>query len=85
MKHFASRAFWEHYQSLPKEARKLADEAFGKLKLRDPRYPSLHFKKVGRFWSVRVSTTYRALAVETDDDLIWFWIGKHADYERLIK
>jgi hypothetical protein len=44
----------------------------------------LQFKKVGRFWSVRVGTKYRALAVESDGNLIWFWIGSHADYDALI-
>ena len=84
MKHFASRAFWKHYEALPQETRRLADEAYARLRS-DPRYPSLHFKKVGRLWSARVGGTYRALAVATGDDLIWFWIGNHADYERLIK
>lgn len=84
MKHFASRDFWKHYEPLPQEIRRLADEAYSRLKS-DPRYPSLHFKKVGRFWSARVGGTYRALAVETGDDLVWFWIGNHAEYERLIK
>jgi mRNA-degrading endonuclease RelE of RelBE toxin-antitoxin system len=84
LKHFASRAFWKHYESLPQETRKLADEAFARLKS-DPHYPSLHFKKVSKLWSARVGATYRALAVEKGDDLIWFWIGNHADYERLIR
>lgn len=51
----------------------------------DPRHPSLHFKKVGRFWSARVGLRYRALAVESGDDLVWFWIGSHADYDKLIE
>jgi hypothetical protein len=45
----------------------------------------LQFKKVGRFWSVRVGLRYRALAVETDGGLVWFWIGSHADYDALIR
>jgi hypothetical protein len=44
----------------------------------------LQFKKVGRFWSVRVGLHYRALAVEHGADLIWFWIGSHADYDKLL-
>lgn len=48
------------------------------------RHPSLHFKVVGRFWSVRVGLHHRALAVEGGPDLIWFWIGSHADYDALI-
>ena len=26
----------------------------------------------------------RALAVEATDGLVWFWIGTHADYDRLL-
>jgi hypothetical protein len=60
-----------------------ADANFALLK-RDPRHPSLQFKKVGRYWSARVGLRYRALAIETDDVYLWFWIGSHADYDRLI-
>ena len=68
---------------LPAGIQKLADHAYALLK-EDPRHPSLHFKKVGRFWSARVGAHYRALAVESDDGLVWFWIGSHADYDRLL-
>jgi len=44
----------------------------------------LQLKKVGRFWSVRVGSRYRALAVEVDAGLLWFWIGSHADYDVII-
>jgi hypothetical protein len=50
-----------------------------------PASRSLHLKKVGRFWSARVGLRYRALAIEVDEDLLWFWIGSHADYDRLIR
>jgi len=63
--------------------RDLADQTYARLK-QDPRHPSLHFKKVGRFWSARVGAHYRALAVEVPDGLVWFWIGSHADYDRLL-
>jgi len=64
--------------------RRLADRNYELLK-KNPKHPSLHFKKVGRYWSVRVGSHYRALAVEMEDGLIWFWIGSHADYDKLIK
>jgi hypothetical protein len=51
----------------------------------DPQHPSLHFKKLGRFWSVRVGIRYRALATQVDGDMLWFWIGSHSDYDALIK
>jgi len=64
-------------RSLPQEIQNLADAAYTRLK-QDPRHLSLHFKKVGRFWSARVGGQYRALAVETVNTLVWFWIGSHA-------
>jgi hypothetical protein len=68
---------------LPSDVQRLADQAYARLK-QDPRHPSLHFKKVGRFWSARVGAHYRALAVEAKDGLVRFWIGTHADYDRLL-
>jgi len=83
MRHFASPRFWAAYAVLPASVRSLADANFALLK-RDSRHPSLQFKKVGRYWSARVGLRYRALAVETDGGYLWFWIGSHADYDRLI-
>jgi hypothetical protein len=84
LNHHASRAFWELYRALPEDVRAAADKAFALLK-QDPSHPSLHFKKVGRFRSARVGINYRALAAEVPDGLAWFWIGTHADYDRLTK
>jgi hypothetical protein len=68
---------------LPANVRKLADANFALLKS-DASDPSLQFKQVGRFWSARVGLRYRALAIKTGDDFVWFWIGSHADYDRLV-
>ncbi|MFN7564095.1 MAG: hypothetical protein ACK5TH_20165 [Prosthecobacter sp.] len=84
MKHRASAKFWQYYNQLPAKIRSLADENFALLKA-NPRHPSLHFKKVGRFWSARVGDHYRAIAVEDGDDFAWFWIGHHSEYDRLIQ
>ena len=83
MKHFASPTFWEAYGKLPENVRALADKNYALLK-ENPRHPSLQFKKVGRFWSVRVGSRYRALAVQVDEDLLWFWIGSHSDYDAIV-
>ncbi|MBY5736573.1 hypothetical protein HFO13_04645 [Rhizobium leguminosarum] len=69
---------------MPEQIRKLADGNFDLLK-QDPRHLSLHFKRVGRTWSARVGASWRALAVSDGDDVIWFWIGSHADYDKLLK
>ena len=84
MKHLATPNFWDCYNKLPESIRNVADRNFALLK-RDSSHRSLHFKKVGRFWSARVGIQYRALAVESGEDLVWFWIGSHADYDRLIE
>jgi hypothetical protein len=83
MRHVASPQFWRHYARLPASIQRLADKNYELLK-HDPQHPSLHFKQMGRFWSVRVGLHYRALAVEVPVGLIWFWIGSHAEYDHLI-
>lgn len=83
MNHFASPEFWSCYEALPTYVRELADKNFALLKA-DAKHPSLHFKKIGHYWSARVGIHYRALAVEVDDGVVWFWIGSHADYDRLV-
>lgn len=84
MKHRTSKKYWQLYNSLPPEIQQLADENFRLLK-QDLSHPSLHFKKAGRFWSVRIGIHFRALAIEEGSDIVWFWIGQHAEYDRLIE
>lgn len=83
MKHQANPRFWRCYRGLPKEVRELADRNYALLKA-DPSHGSLHFKKIGELWSVRVGLHYRALATDVEDDLVWFWIGSHAEYDKLV-
>lgn len=64
--------------------REQADKAFELLKA-NPQHPSLHFKKVGRFWSARVGLHHRAVGVAAPDGIVWFWIGTHAEYDKLIR
>jgi len=45
----------------------------------------LHFKKIKQFRSVRIGLNYRALGVEIPEGIVWFWIGHHGDYDKLIK
>jgi hypothetical protein len=83
LKHLASPEFWFHYRQLPEVVQKLADKNFALLKS-DPRHSSLRLKKVGLFWSVRVGLHYRALAKVRAEGLVWFWIGPHDAYDKLI-
>ena len=71
-------------ESFRTDVRSLADKNYDAFMKGNPRHPSLQLKKVGRFWSVRVDSRYRDLAVQVDDDLLWFWIGSHADYDAIV-
>ncbi len=85
MKHFASSKFWQYYDALPGDIQKLARDHYELLK-QNPAHSSLQFKSVknGAFRSVRVSSGYRALGVPVDQGVQWFWIGSHADYDKLL-
>jgi mRNA-degrading endonuclease RelE of RelBE toxin-antitoxin system len=84
MRHFASPSFWECYRNLPSSIQELADKNFELLES-NPQHPSLHLKKVGKYWSARVGRKYRALAVEIEEGVLWFWIGTHAEYDKLVQ
>lgn len=86
MKHMTLPRFWQAYEQLPLEIQQLADKNFALLKA-DPYHPSLHFKKIGtarQLWSVRVGAHYRALGREKAEGVVWFWIGTHADYDKIL-
>jgi hypothetical protein len=83
LNHYASKAFWLLRADLPSEVQALADKNFEILKTY-PRHPSLHFKRVGPFWSVRVGSHYRALGHDVAEGIQWFWIGSHAEYDKLV-
>ena len=84
MKHSASSSFWAAYQALPTNVQTLADKSYRLLK-QDPSHPPLHFKPVGRFWSARIGLHYRALGISAPDGIVWFWLGSHTEYERIIR
>jgi hypothetical protein len=84
MNHFATADFWYGYRQLPVEIQELADKNFALLR-ENPHHPSLRLRKIERFWSARVGLHYRALARDRAEGLVWFWIGHHGEYERLLK
>jgi len=81
--HRTTPQFWERFHASPEPIQRLARKNFELLKT-NPSHPSLHFKKVGPYWSARIGLSYRALAVEDGSDFIWVWIGNHDEYDRLI-
>ena len=82
--HRTTPQFWSRFERLPDSVRRVSRRNF-RLLQENPRHPSLHFKKVGKFWSVRAGLSFRALAIEDGEDYIWVWIGGHDEYDRLIR
>jgi hypothetical protein len=85
LKHFTSSKFWQHFDALPSNIQHQARNIYELLK-QNPLHPSLQFKsiKIGAFRSVRVSLGYRALGAPVALGVQWFWIGSHADYDKLL-
>ena len=81
-----TRRFRKAFADLPEEIRRRARRAYFLFR-NDPHHPSLRFKKVdeeSNTFSVRIGLGYRALGVMEGSTIIWFWIGSHADCDRLI-
>ena len=86
MRSRTTRQFRRLLDGLPLEVQRDAKRAF-RLFQNNPAHPSLQFKKLegeDNTYSARISLSHRALAVLNDDVVIWFWIGSHADYDRLV-
>jgi len=81
-----TRQFRAAFARLPPEVQQRARQVF-RLWLRDPRHPSLHFKRAHptlHVYSVRVGVHWRALGLMEEGTLVWFWIGSHADYDGVL-
>jgi hypothetical protein len=76
--------FWTAYADLPPQVKVSARKQF-RLWLDNPSHPSLQFKKVGLFWSVRITDDFRALCLDKNGTHYWFWIGKHSEYDKILK
>ncbi|MDB6039305.1 MAG: hypothetical protein JWM99_3146 [Verrucomicrobiales bacterium] len=76
--------FWRLYWTLPLQIRTAARNAYKKF-LQNPAHPSLHLERLRtdrRFWSVRVTLEYRAVAFRSEGLWVWTWIGTHEEFDR---
>lgn len=84
MKSATLPSFWTAYNSLDNEIKHRARKAY-RLWSENPFHPSLHFKCINDdedIWSVRITRSYRAVGILSQDTVTWFWIGSHDDYEQ---
>jgi mRNA-degrading endonuclease RelE of RelBE toxin-antitoxin system len=87
MNSLTTRRFRDLLAALPAHVRAQARDAY-KLFRENPSHPGLHFKKVHPdppTYSARVGIGYRAVCVIDGETVTWFWIGSHADYDKLLK
>jgi hypothetical protein len=81
-----TREFRDAFAALPNDVRRQAQRTY-ELFRADPRHPSLRFKKVddqSNVYSVRIGLGYRALGIMDGSSVVWFWIGSHAECDRLL-
>lgn len=80
--------FRRQFEALPRSVQRQAQQAYRRFRA-DPHHPSLYFKQVHpeeAIYSVRITRSYRALGKRDSKEagILWFWIGSHPDYERLL-
>ena len=86
MKSRTTAQFRKAFAGLPKQVQEQTREAYRKFK-QNPRHPSLRFKKIHSvlpIYSARITKNYRAVGQLDGDTIIWFWLGTHAEYDRLL-
>jgi hypothetical protein len=82
-----TRRFRELFATLPQRVQSQAREAY-RLFRDNPGHPGLHFKQVHSrppVFSARVGISYRAVCVKEGNEAVWYWIGTHAEYDKLIE
>lgn len=86
MKSRTTAKFRKAFANLPDSIQKQARQAYRQFQ-QDTSHPSLRFKQVHPtlpIYSARVSKSYRAVGQRDGDTMVWFWIGSHAEYDKLL-
>ena len=87
MKSRLAEDFLACFAGLPDPVKDLARKNY-RIWKDDPSHPGLRFKRIHNhegIYSVRVGKGWRALGLLDGDTITWFWIGSHAEYDRLIR
>lgn len=83
----ATRDFRRLFRGLPGEVQAAAHKTYRLWRV-NPQHPGLQFKCVHPklpIWSARVSLGWRVVGVKRGDAMVWFWIGSHNDYDKLLR
>ena len=87
MNSHTTEKFRKAFAELPADVQKQARQAY-RLFIENPYHPSLHFKPIHPtrpIYSMRIGLDYRAVSVRDGNEIIWYWVGSHAEYDKLIR
>ena len=87
MRSSVTKTFRKKLNELPISVQEQAAKTY-RLWQKSPYHPSLQFKRVSQrqpIYSVRISHTHQVLGLLEADRIYWFWIGKHDEYDDLLK
>jgi hypothetical protein len=79
--------FWKRFSRLLVDEQDQAREIC-RLWRANPSHNSLHFERVSRhppIYSVRIGLGYWALCLRDGDTVTWYWVGTHAEYDRMLR
>lgn len=87
MNSHTTEKFRKAFADLPADVQKQARQAY-RLFIENPQHPSLRFKPIHPsrpIYSARVGIDYRAVGIKDENEIIWYWVGSHAEYDKLIR
>ncbi len=79
--------FRKAFAELPADVQERARQAY-RLFIENPYHPSLRFKGIHPtrpIYSVRIGMNYRAVGIRDEDAIIWYWIGSHSEYDKMLR
>jgi hypothetical protein len=78
LRHSRTDHFKQCYRRLSAAARTLVDRSFEQLN-EDSEAPSLQIEKDGLIWSMNIGTSHKALALDANGRVLWYWVGSRED------
>lgn len=81
-----TEAFRKMFALLPAQTQEQARSAY-RLFRDNPQHSSLRYRRVHStlpIYSARVGSHYRAVGIRDGEEITWFWISPHADYDHLL-
>jgi hypothetical protein len=86
MNSVTTERFRKAYAKLPEHIQEQAKKTYRNWK-KDLNYPGIQFKQIHKtepIYSIRITLSYRAIGIKEKNTIIWFWIGSHAEYDKVI-